>query len=236
MLGNDVLGIINRGGDEDRKIFNAYPIYLKHTIYPTDEKIGKVRNLEISQRFFCFDNFKEEANGCFRKKKFQDAIGLYEYALSCIKWLEYKPQKDEKEMFPEMEEEYRHFLAVHNDKNVILHNGEKLKDKHEIDMRNSMLIQVYLNLAVTYLKWGHYSLAQIALNDAEKVTHSNSQILYRRSQVITSNLASSLKDLGNAKAHIEEAIKLRPYEKIFQAGRGILAMLNLHNAEEAYVA
>jgi len=38
--------------------------------------------------------------------------------------------------------------------------------------------------------------------------------MYRRSQAITSNLASTLEDLKKAKEYIELAHKLVPYEKL----------------------
>ena len=37
---------------EDRKAFDQYPIYLKHTLYIRDENIAQLRKMEINQRFF----------------------------------------------------------------------------------------------------------------------------------------------------------------------------------------
>ena len=57
-----------------------------------------------------------------------DAPHYYEYALSALKWLEYVPTEEDKEMFPELEPKYKQFLAMFTDKNVVLHDGEDMEN------------------------------------------------------------------------------------------------------------
>ena len=99
--------IINNNLREDRKIFDQYPIYLKHSLYIHDEQLNKLRTMEINQRFFAQDELKEEGNWHYRKKNYHKALHYYEYALSALKWLEYIPQEEEKDMFPELEPQYK---------------------------------------------------------------------------------------------------------------------------------
>ena len=71
-----------------RKIFDSYPIYLKHTIFQDEENTKKIRLLEVSQRFFIYDKFRESGNKRLNKGNYEDAIKYYERALGCYKWLE----------------------------------------------------------------------------------------------------------------------------------------------------
>ncbi len=122
------------------------------------------------------------------------------------------------------------------DKNVVLHDGEDMENSGDHDMRNSMLLTIYLNMSAAYIQANHYTLALQVLDEAENACggKAGSQIYYRRSQAITSNLASTLDDLRKAKAHIEQAINLFQYEKIHKQKPKILHMLNLDNCLEAY--
>ena len=98
-------------------------------------------------------------------------------------------------------------------------------------MRNSMLLTIYLCMSAAYIQANHYTLALQVLDDAEKASgKAGSQIYYRRSQAITSNLNSSLEDLEKAKEAIEQAIKIKPYEKLFSSQKGIQKILNIDNA------
>ena len=60
---------------------------------------------------------------------------------------------------PELEMKYKQFLVYHNDKNVILHDGEEEKDEKDVDMRNSMLMTIYLCMSAAYIQSKHYTLA-----------------------------------------------------------------------------
>jgi hypothetical protein len=55
---------------QKRDVFNTYPIYLKHTLLHDDADMKKVRTLEIAQRFFVFDKFRERGNKEYNKGDF----------------------------------------------------------------------------------------------------------------------------------------------------------------------
>lgn len=126
-------------------------------------------------------------------------------------------------------------MITYNDRNVFLRDGEDLTDSHDIDLRNSMLLNIYMNLATTYMKLFHFKLAEQALADAMKITDKNSQIYLRRSQALSYNKWATIKDLEQAKEDIEKAIGMKKYEKIFNSEPGILKILNLENHEEIYI-
>jgi hypothetical protein len=62
----------------------------------------------------------------------------------------------------------------------------------DTDMRKSLLIQVYLNMAAAYIKLNHFSLANEVLNDACELSDKVSQIYMRKAQVALSNKSSTL--------------------------------------------
>ena len=107
-------------------------------------------------------------------------------------------------------------MVTYTDDNVVLHDGEDLTDSQDIEMRQSMLMTIYMSLAIAYMKCYHFKLAQIALDDAYKITQKSSQILFRRSQAISYNKYTDLKDLESAKKDIETAMEMKRFEKIFQ--------------------
>jgi len=204
--------------------------------------------LEVAHRFFIYDKFREKANKNYNKGKYEDAIGLYEHALSCFKWLEFKePEKKEPAEGEEEEnkEEYdpiaslkpinRALVSIITDENIELHDGEEITDATEKDMRQSMLLNCYLGLACCYMNLYHFSNALEAVAEGLKVTQGSSQLLFRRSQVRGYNKSSTLADLRLAKQDIEKAIEIKHYEKLFQSEPGILKLLNLENAGKIYV-
>jgi hypothetical protein len=68
-------GLFGPAAKEKRKDFDKYPIYLKHTIFHNeDENMKKVRELEISHRFFIYDKFRESGNKAFIKGKLSEAV------------------------------------------------------------------------------------------------------------------------------------------------------------------
>ena len=60
------------------------------------------------------------------------------------------------------------------DDNIALHDGEEIIEKMEQDMRNSMLMQIYMNLAIVYMALRHFKMSLIALEDAFKISDKNS--------------------------------------------------------------
>jgi ribosomal protein L12E/L44/L45/RPP1/RPP2 len=240
----------NHSSNENKEKFDTYPYFLKHTLFHNEEKFEKIRKLEVAHRFFVYDKFREQGNKKYNRNKPAEAISLYEHALSCFKWLEVKKEekKDEEEKKEEGEEGEvpedhleslkpmnKALYSILSDDNVVLRDGEELTDQNEIDMRTSMLLNVYLALSCAYLRLNHYGEAIKAIEEGMKLNHANSQLYFRRSQARAYNKGSSLEDLYKAKEDIEKAIEIKHYEKLFQQEPGILKILNVHNAGEIYV-
>jgi len=241
-------GILSKGksNPDARNNFDSYPIFLKHTLFHNEEKFEKIRKLEVAHRFFVYDKFREQGNKKYNRNKPEEALSLYEHALSCFKWLEIK--KDEKKEKEEGDEESkeedpleglkpmnRALASILSDENVELHDGAELTDQNEIDMRMSMLINIYLALSCAYLKLSHYSAAIVAIDEGLKLNGANSQLYFRRSQARVYNKSATLEDLLKAKEDIEKAIEIKHYEKLFQQEPGILKIMNVANAGEIYV-
>lgn len=61
----------------------------------------------------------------------------------------------------------------------------------DTDMRKSLLIQIYLNMAAAYMKLNNFSLANRVLEDAFKLSDKVSQVYLRKAQVALSSRSSS---------------------------------------------
>lgn len=66
----------------------------------------------------------------------------------------------------------------------------------DIDMRKSLLIQIYLNMAAAYIKLNNFYLARMVLDDAFKLSDKVSQIYLRKAQAILCNKSSTLAQLA----------------------------------------
>jgi hypothetical protein len=62
----------------------------------------------------------------------------------------------------------------------------------DVDMRKSLLIQLYLNMAAAYLKLNNFSLANQVLDDAFILSDKVSQVYLRKAQVALCNKSSTL--------------------------------------------
>lgn len=78
-----------------RRVFENYPIYLKHTLFHDEEMLKRIRKKDVVERFFAYDKYRERGNRLFNKGKYEEAIFLYEWAYSCFKWLEMVEDKEE---------------------------------------------------------------------------------------------------------------------------------------------
>lgn len=107
-----------------------------------------------------------------------------------------------------------------------------MDEKPDIDMRSSLLIQLYLNMAATYINLNHTGLAHQVLNDALEISEKVSQVYLRKAQATLCNKGATIEDLRLAQLHIQRAVEMRPNEKIFQnTNPNILKMVNIHDAE-----
>ena len=64
--------------DFSRKEWEAYPNFLKHTVFYTSQDFEKARSLEIGHKLFLLDKFKLKGNKCYVRGKFSRALTYYE--------------------------------------------------------------------------------------------------------------------------------------------------------------
>lgn len=95
----------NESNSVGREKWESLPIFFKHTLFHNEEKMGKIRKLEVAHRFFIYDKFREQAHKRLNKGRPEEALGLFEHALSCFKWVKYKEKKKEKKPKKEKTEE-----------------------------------------------------------------------------------------------------------------------------------
>lgn len=57
--------------------FNNYPAYLKETLFHDDPSMKKLRGLEISEKFFLSEDWREKGNRSFSKGDFKTALIFY---------------------------------------------------------------------------------------------------------------------------------------------------------------
>lgn len=76
----------------------------------------------------------------------------------------------------------------------------------DLDMRKSLLIQLYLNMAAAYIKLNNHYLANSVLDDALKLSDKVSQIYLRRAQIALSNKSATLNELKSGLTCIEKAV------------------------------
>jgi hypothetical protein len=60
-----------------------------------------------------------------------------------------------------------------------------MTDAPDIDMRKSLLVQIYLNMAAAYIQTHHYYLAEKVCNDGLELTDKVSQLYFRKAQAIS---------------------------------------------------
>lgn len=112
-----------------RKVFEKYPIFLKHTLLHPDQ-INKVRNADFGNAFFVFDDIKTEGNLYYEDKEYYTALDYYEQAYSCFQWLEFvDPDKKDKIL-------NKFDLSPIYDADIAKKEKDYKGDECEIDTRN----------------------------------------------------------------------------------------------------
>lgn len=74
-------------------------------------------------------------------------------------------------------------------------NGEELHETADLDMRKSLLVQLYLNMAAAYINLHHYKLAEQVINDGFNLSDRVSQLFFRKAQCIGLCKNSTLEQL-----------------------------------------
>jgi len=67
-----------------------------------------------------------------------------------------------------------------------------MDESADIDMRKSLMLQVYLNMTATYMHLNHFSLALQCIEDMLSLTDKCSQIYMRKAQALLFNKNVSL--------------------------------------------
>lgn len=117
--------------------------------------------------------------------------------------------------FEELRTKYKEFFITYNDDNTRVFDGEEMNETPDIDMRKSLLIQVYLNMCAAYIQTHHYSLAVQICNDGLALSENVSQLYFRKAQALALRKDASLEQLKQAQECIAFAIEKRGSEKIF---------------------
>lgn len=125
------------------------------------------------------------------------------------------------------------FLQYFEEKNV-KENHESLSHS-DLELRDSMLLSSYLNLVPCYLKVSHYNESLRILKEAEKIAPFSSQVLFRKSQTISYNKNSNMKNLQDARQLIIDAMKFVEQENIFKEEyKNIHQRLGLEDVKQIY--
>ncbi len=59
-------------------------------------------------------------------------------------------------------------------------------------MRKSLMLQILINMAATYMNLNHYTLALRCIEDCFKLSYKVSQIYFRKAQVLVLNKNSNI--------------------------------------------
>lgn len=63
--------------NQKRAKFNNYPSYLKETLFHDDQSMKRLRGLEISEKFFLGEDWREKGNRYFSKGDYKTALIFY---------------------------------------------------------------------------------------------------------------------------------------------------------------
>ena len=65
-------------------------------------------------------------------------------------------------------------------------------ETYDSDMRKSLLVQILLNMAASYIMLNNYSVGYTCCAEAELLTDKMSQIQFRKAQTLVLNRSASL--------------------------------------------
>lgn len=85
-----------------------------------------------------------------------------------------------------------------------------MTDNPDIDMRKSLLVQIYLNMAAAYIQTHHYYLAENICDDALQLTDRVSQLHFRKAQALALRNDATIDKVMHAQQLIEQALQMRP--------------------------
>lgn len=94
-----------------------------------------------------------------------------------------------------MTSKYKEFFIVYSDSNVKLCDGEDMTELPDIDMRKSLMLQVYLNMAATYIHLNNYKVALQCVEDCFSLSDKISQVHLRKAQILLSMQSATIDEL-----------------------------------------
>ena len=126
-------------------------------------------------------------------------------------------------------------LTSFTDDNVRVCEGPLSKENGDPDIHNNVLFGLYSNIAMCYLKMKNIKEARLTITEMEKISPKTSLFLFRKAQVISADLTSSLAELQTVRADLEAALEIKKNEKIYEHNPNFLKMFNLQNHETAFL-
>jgi hypothetical protein len=212
----DLQGVLNRKEFLEKTIkLRSYPRHMKYSLFcNTDDKLNELRKKEFPIVFFVYDEVKEKGNKLYKKKKYREAVRHYIYAYNCLKWLEFKDKKRNKDVVasasldPILDDDIEE-MQLKVDENAV-----------EKDSYIASIVFLLLNLSYAYMELRHYREAINCLDECQLLAGDKlSDIYFRRSQARTFNKTSSQDDYDLAGSDIDKAISLAKDVKIYQEHR-----------------
>jgi Tetratricopeptide repeat len=137
-----------------RSTFLSYPKHLKMTLFLDDPKLEKIRKLEFMQRYMVIDEIKELGNECYNLGQYDKAIGTYNNAYACLKWLEYNDPEDENDIETAKTTDDSHTLDSSMKKIAELTSemSEELRSKINVDLASLTEKSFHANKKLTEQK------------------------------------------------------------------------------------
>lgn len=80
--------------NRSRARFDAYPLYLQHTLFYNAEDMQKIRTFECCSRFMAYEELREKGNKEYNQGNYAVSLDYYERALSLFKWLEHREPEE----------------------------------------------------------------------------------------------------------------------------------------------
>lgn len=147
---------------------------MKHTLFHPDD-LKKLREKPFSGLFFHFDKYKEDANKLYKEGEYFEAIDFYEQILSVFKWVEFTDKERNEDFFKALK------LEPIIDKDIILKEKDLGDDECEIELRNNLVVTLFMNIAYCYMKLHFYEEAHKTLTYAIQLAPYASDAFLRRS-------------------------------------------------------
>lgn len=126
-----------------REKFLGYPKHLKLTLFIDDPKIEKIRKMEFMQRYMVIDEIKELGNEAYFNSDYLKAIGTYNKAYACLKWLEFKDDHDIEEASTEDKSQTLE-ASMKKVRDLTSEMSEELRSKIKVDLESLTEKSFYL--------------------------------------------------------------------------------------------